>query len=147
MSSRDDLALKSVRFIIAGGVSTATLYLFYAALVYAGVAYNVALALEYAVGITASYFWQRRWTFASNGNPHLGFLKYCTTFIVIFVLNAMLLNLLVRVAGLAPIPGQLLALTMVTGASFLLQNFWVFRPRPVEQTLQPNRSAGEHARR
>ena len=147
MSSRDEFTLKSFRFIVAGGISTTTLYLFYVGLVYAGVPYNVALALEYAVGITASYFWQRHWTFAGHGRPHLGFIKYCTTFIFIFALNAALLNVLVRVVGLGPVPGQLVALAMVTVASFLLQNFWVFRPRPANQALRPDQSVAERPRR
>lgn len=144
MSSRDEFVLKSFRFVVAGGLSTAVLYLFYAGLVYAGVPYNAALTLEYVIGITASYFWQRHWTFASHGRPRLGFVKYCTTFVFIFAFNAALLNALVRGAGLGPIFGQFLSLAVVTVASFLLQNFWVFRPAESRAQQAEQRRSGEH---
>ena len=115
------------KFLIVGVVNTALIYALYVALVYAGMHYNFALCLDYLGGILTGYLLNRRWTFRHHGRTCESFLKYCATYGVVFSLNMLLLNLLVRLGLLGPALGQLVALSVVTVISFLLQNFWVFR--------------------
>jgi putative flippase GtrA len=124
--------LKAVKFILAGTLNTALNYSLYVMLVYIGVYYNLALAIEYGVGIVTGYLLNRFWTFSSHGQPKRGFLKYCATYVSVFALNFLLLNLLVVGTSLGPVLGQLLALGFAASASYLLQNHWVFRYKPID---------------
>jgi putative flippase GtrA len=131
MSSPEGYRVKSLKFLIVGGINTALGYALYVALIRAGLHYNLALILAYIVGILTGYLMNRHLTFASHVRTHHSFLKYWATYIGVYVLNLILLNLIVGLKLLDPMFGQLLALGAVTLMSFLLQNFWVFRHEPV----------------
>ena len=126
MRSAEGLRGKLFKFILVGGLNTGVMYLLYIGLVWLGVHYNIALIIDYAVGIVAAYFMNRYWTFASHGRPRRSFQKYCATYGMVYVINMVLLNAIVRLGLLGPVLGQLAALSVATGVSFLLQNFWVF---------------------
>lgn len=130
MSLPEGYRVKSLKFLMAGFINTAAMYALYVLLVQIGLQYNIALTLDYLVGILSGYLMNRHWTFASHGRTHYSFLKYCTTYVVIYIMNLILLNLVVGVGLLGPELGQLLALGVVTVFGFLLQNFWVFRHEP-----------------
>lgn len=128
--SPEGYRIKSLKFLIVGGINTAWGYVLYVALIWAGLHYNPALILDYIVGILTGYLMHRHLTFASHGCTQHSFLKYWGTYIAVYVINLILLNLIVGLKLLDPVLGQLLALSVVTVFSFLLQNFWVFRHEP-----------------
>jgi putative flippase GtrA len=126
MSSVDRLHVKSLRFLLTGGVNTVVFYGLYLLLLRLGWPYVLALTAEYAGGIVAGYLMNRYWTFRSHGRPERGFLKYCATYGVVFVLNLAFLGAIVKLGLLGPALGQIAAFSAATVVSFLLQNFWVF---------------------
>ena len=129
MSWVKDIPIKSVKFLLVGGFNTIAMYLLYWFLVRQGLHYNIALLIDYTVGIVTGYLMNRFWTFARHGNwhPHHGFLKYCLAYGLVYVVNCILLSMIVenRISG--PEIGQIVALGGATVFSFLLQNFWVFK--------------------
>ena len=120
---------KSTKFIIVGSTNTTVTYALYVALVYIGLNYNLALIIEYLFGIITGYVMNRYWTFSDRYNTPNSLFKYCATYCVSFAFNLGILNWLVLFGVLGPIMGQLVALGLATVVSFLLQNFWVFRPQ------------------
>lgn len=127
MFSVDVYKVKSLKFVVAGAINTIVTYSLYVTLIYAGLHYNLALTLEYLVGIVFGYLMNRHWTFSSHEATRYSFFKYSATYVLVYFINLILLNLLVGLGLLGPILGQLMALGIATVASFLLQNFWVFK--------------------
>ena len=124
------MANKGVRFLLAGAANTAINYSLFVLLVYVGVHYNIALAIEYICGICLGYVLNRYWTFSatisSTTGMRKGFSRYIALYLAVFGLNAVLLNAFVLLDIFGPIVGQLLALCVATLFSFQLQNKWVF---------------------
>ena len=132
MSLLNDHRLKIFRFILVGSINTISMYLLYVVLVFVGVSYNIALIMDYIIGIILGYMMHRCWSFAVNTSVMKSFPKYCVTYVGAYFINVTILNLIVRNNLLHPIPGQLVALGIVVLCSYLLQNFWVF---PKKSTL------------
>lgn len=120
--------MKIVKFALVGATNTIFCYLLYVILIQWGLNFNIALALDYAVGVVTGYLLNRFWTFASHGRPQWGFGKYVLTYVGVFFTNAALLNLIVELHLAGPVIGQFIALIIVTMGSFLLQKHWVFKP-------------------
>lgn len=118
---------KVVKFLIVGGTNTALMYGLYLLLLWVGVAYVPAVIADYAIGIAVGYLLNRHWTFASQGRPTYGFLKYCTSYVGVFLLNLVLLVGFVELGDIDEGIAQIPAIGLATVASYLLQRRWVFR--------------------
>ncbi|OGP75999.1 MAG: hypothetical protein A2W09_06690 [Deltaproteobacteria bacterium RBG_16_50_11] len=127
ISLDERISVKSLKFLVAGGINTVVTYMVYVLLVYLGWHYTLALLTEYTGGIIAGYHMNRYWTFAGHGRPVRSSIKYCVTYGIVFCLNLILLCLIVELGVLGPIAGQIVVIGTITVISFLLQNFWVFR--------------------
>ena len=121
----------AVKFLTAGGIRTAALYALYVGLVYAGLHYNLALILDYILGALTGYLVNRFWTFASHGRTYRSFPKYCASCGILYLINLISLNLIVRHGFLDVVFGQVVSLGVTTVINFLLLNFWVFRSKRV----------------
>ncbi|MDP2407469.1 MAG: GtrA family protein [Hydrogenophaga sp.] len=115
-----------VRFLVAGALNTGLFYALYVLMVWAGVHYPLALAIEYIGGTVSGYLLNKHWTFADRDAARHGFLRYSLAYVVLFGLNMALLSLLVETAILGPVIGQLVMLFLLTASSFVVQRYWVF---------------------
>ena len=122
----NDYWLKIFRFILVGSVNTIAMYILYVGIIFIGLSYNIALTIDYVIGIIVGYMMNRYWTFAVNTSVMKSFPKYCVTYVGIYFINLAILNVIVRNNLLNPLLGQLVALGGIVFCSFLLQNFWVF---------------------
>lgn len=120
--------MKVAKFVSVGTFNTLFCYLFYILLVKLGLHYNFSLALDYLLGILIGYLLNRHWTFVAHGKPRFGLFKYLLTYIGAFSLNVIVLSFLVEFEILGPVVGQIVAFGVVTILTFLLQNYWVFKP-------------------
>ena len=102
------------------------MYLLYLVMVSVGLSFNIALIIDYIVGILFSYVVNRYWTFAVSTTVMKSFPKYCVIYVGAYFINVTILNFIVYNNILQPILGQLVAIGIVVPSSFLLQNFWVF---------------------
>ena len=131
-----------IKFLIAGGSNTAITFALYALLVHKGVDYNLSLALTYAIGIVLGFLINRMWTFASHENiseqdlvrtsqksTRKQFGRYVLSYLLIFLVNFLSLNLLVQAFKLNPIVAQLFAIAVSTVCSYFLQKSWVFNQK------------------
>lgn len=128
------------KFLIVGGSNTAITFAIYALMVATGVNYNLSLVLTYSLGIILGFVFNRMWTFAgseiatdkpqTNAPLRSGkqqFLHYLLVCLLIFIINFLVLNMLVRLFELNPILSQAIAVALSTVCSYLLQKKWVFR--------------------
>lgn len=119
---------KVLRFLIVGGTNTAIMYGIYLALLWLGVPYLAAVIADYALGIVYGYSLNRWWTFRAHGRPRYGFVKYCTSYALVFGLNVALLVPFVEWFGWRADLAQIPAIAIATVASYGAQRLWVFRP-------------------
>lgn len=115
-------------FVWVGGLNTLIGYsVFVVAFKFAGLQYNVALLIAYAVGIVIGYLNHRRVTFQSKAKHRTAFTRFVITYAVVYGINALLLTALIELAHIAPLIAQLISLVIVTLLSFVVQRYWVFR--------------------
>lgn len=117
-----------LRFNLVGAFNTGVTYLFYAGLVTLGVHHMLALAAEYILGISISFTLNRMITFrVKRVGSGRRFARMLWTYLVLLGINMGLLWILVDRMGRDKLVSQLAALVVVTGLSFLIQKFYVFR--------------------
>ncbi len=116
------------RFNLVGVVNTAVTFLIYSGLVALGLDYRAALAAEYCVGATFSFFANKGFTFGNREpvTPRM-VAGMAGSYAAMLALNMALLVLFVERAGLGRYAGQIAALAIVVSLSFAAQKLLVFR--------------------
>ncbi len=121
------------RFVVAGGVSTALGFvLFHGFLrLYAGRAgaAGLAQASAYPIGIAVSYLLSRQWTFRSTGAHGRQLPRYVAVHVAALATSSLLVERGVSTLRLPVTPVWIAVIGFTTGASFLLQRYWVFAHR------------------
>jgi putative flippase GtrA len=118
-------------YALVGTANTVICYALFAALVHAcGWHYRVALAADYAFGAVVGYALHRVSTFADRKHLRQAFGKYTATLAATFVGNYLLLDAIVRLRLVGPVPAQAAAMIVVTLAGYGVQKRWVFRSYP-----------------
>jgi putative flippase GtrA len=87
----------------------------------------LAQGLSYFVGMLWSYYWNRRWTFKSQGDVAAEALRFFSLQIGFMLLSASLLGFLVDRLGLNPSLSWLGTAVLVTVLNFLASRFWAFK--------------------
>lgn len=116
-----------IKYSIVGLVSNGVLYLAYLLITKAGIPPKSAMTICYAVGVIQTFFFNRSWTFRSEGSIEGTAKKYVATYISGYFLNLIILLLFVDYLG---VPHQLVqgvAILIITLYLFLCQRYWVFR--------------------
>ncbi len=88
---------------------------------------GAAQLAAYALGTVWSYFWNRRWTFASDQNVATEAARFVATQALFAGLSSLLMHLTVDLAGLPKLPAWLAVSAFVTILNFLTARYWVFR--------------------
>jgi putative flippase GtrA len=86
-----------------------------------------AQCLSYAVGMLWSYYWNRRWTFQSQGRVAGEASRFFTLQIGFMLLSSGLLGLLVDRSHWPSGPTWLGVMVLVTVLNFLASRFWAFK--------------------
>jgi dolichol-phosphate mannosyltransferase len=90
--------------------------------------YRVAAVAAFLVAVTNNFFWNRHWTFdASHGHAGRQAARFLVVSLAGFVVNLVLLELLVAVAGMPELPAQAIAVAAATPCNFLGNRLWTFR--------------------
>lgn len=113
-----------VRFVAVGVLNTAFSYLFYAALVLAGLDYRWSLTVCSAVAIVWNFNTTGRLVFGNRRQALI--VKFVVGYGAIYLVNLGLLVLLARL-GVGELARQAVALPLIVVLSFLLNRGWVFR--------------------
>lgn len=100
-----------IRFLFVGGFNAGVSYLIYSAfcIVLGDSAYQIALALAWAISSIVSYTTQKFLVFEGKGNWVKEYLKCCTTWFFSYLINAGLLEFIVKILHLNVFVAQIVA--------------------------------------
>jgi putative flippase GtrA len=88
----------------------------------------VSQALSYLVGMLWSYYWNRRWTFKSQGNVASEAARFFSLQVGFLLLSAGLLGLLVDHLHENPTLSWIGTAALCTILNFFASRFWAFKP-------------------
>lgn len=113
------------KFLVVGLMNTVVGYAIYAILVLCGISYSAALLIATIAGVTFNYLSTGRLVFKSRGGMVV-FGKFLTTYGLVYFVNAVGLELLIKHLQLNPYLGQALCVPPSVVLSWLLMNYWVY---------------------
>ena len=118
-----------VRFIIVGCTNAAISYLIFAiAVLLLGQGhYQLCVALQWILSSFISYLNQKFFVFCTKGNYIKEYLKCCSTWVVSYLLNVIILEIFVRFITKNVYIAQFVALAVVSAATYLLFKLFAFR--------------------
>lgn len=83
--------------------------------------------IGYIAGLTNSFIWNRKWTFASKSSSKAQIPKFILTFVVSYLLQLGNLYLLLNHTSIDPYICQLLSIAVYTVTNFLLNKYFTFK--------------------
>ncbi len=122
-----------IRFLLIGGFNAGVSYLIYSAicLILGEGAYQIALALAWAISSVVSFTTQKFLVFRGKGNWAKEYLKCCTTWVFSYLINAGLLELLVKMLHLNVFVAQIIATLAAAVFTYFLFKKFAFRVKKV----------------
>jgi putative flippase GtrA len=82
---------------------------------------------SYALGTWWSFYWNRRWTFRSQGPVVRQAFKFVTLQVVLGVLSAAMISLAVDTLGRHPAGSWVAVMSLITVLNYALSRFWAFQ--------------------
>ena len=89
---------------------------------------SVAQGIAYTIGTLWSYYWNRRWTFQSQGKVAGEASRFFSLQIGFMLLSSVLLGLLVDRQHLPSWPCWLAVSALITVLNFVASRYWAFKP-------------------
>lgn len=126
------VADQKVRFLAVGGFNTVLGFATFSALTLwvlddVRFGYLLSLVLSYACGISVAFVLYRRFVFVVHGHVLRDLARFVTVYAVTVSVNAVVLPLLVEVAGVAPVLAQAVVVLITTLMSFVGHRSFSFR--------------------
>ena len=120
-----------IRFLFVGGCNAGVSYLIYSAfcIVLGDSAYQIALALEWAISSIVSYTTQKFLVFEGKGNWVKEYLKCCTTWFFSYLINAGLLEFIVKILHLSVFVAQIVATIVSAIFTYVFFKKFAFRKK------------------
>ena len=120
-----------IRFLFVGGFNAGVSYLIYSAfcLVLGDSAYQIALALAWAISSIVSYTTQKFLVFEGKGNWVKEYLKCCTTWFFSYLINAGLLEFIVKILHLNVFVAQIVATIVSAIFTYVFFKQFAFRKK------------------
>ena len=87
-----------------------------------------AATIAFVLALTNNFWWNRHWTFRARGG-HAGFqaARFFTVSVAAFLFAALVLELLVSVAGVPDVAAQAISIVAATPLNFIGNKMWSFR--------------------
>jgi len=120
-----------IRFIIIGGVNFLISYLIFAlAVLTLGEAhYQICVILQWTISSVFSYFNQKFFVFCTRGNYIKEYLKCCSTWLISYLLNVVILEILVRFVTKNVYVSQFVSIGIVSVSTYVLFKYFAFKPK------------------
>lgn len=116
-------------FVLVGVANTALGYsVIFGCLYLAGMSPEFSNIIGYLIGLVASYFLHRNYTFRSKRQPKTEFFNFVVVFLIAYVANLATLIILVRALEAHAGFSQIIAGAVYVATSYLLNRNYVFRP-------------------
>lgn len=122
-----------IRFLIVGGFNAGVSYIIYSAfcLILGESAYQIALALAWAISSVVSFTTQKFLVFKGNGSWMKEYIKCCATWFFSYLINAGLLEFIVKVLHLNVFIAQIIATLSAAVFTYFLFKKFAFRIKKV----------------
>ena len=120
-----------IRFLFVGGFNAGVQYLMYVALILilGEKSYQLSLVLSWFLSSFVSYTMQRLLVFTVKDNIVKQYLKCLMTWMISYVLNALLLELLVKYLSINVYIAQIIATATVAVFTYVMFKVFAFRSR------------------
>jgi len=116
------------RFLLVGIANTALGYaVIFACMYLAGLSPELSNAAGYTVGLLASYFLNRHFTFRSAQRRSTEFVRFALVFLTAYTANLAVLIVLVHALAVHAGLSQVIAGVIYIGTAYLLNKHYVFR--------------------
>lgn len=118
-----------IRFLLVGGFNAGVSYLLYSSfcLVLGEESYQIALALAWAISSVVSFSTQKFLVFKGGGNWAKEYLKCCTTWVFSYLINAGLLEFIVKILHINVFIAQIIATLAAAVFTYFLFKKFAFR--------------------
>ena len=118
-----------IRFLFIGGVNAAFSYIIFAIAVYliGQEHYQICVALQWAVSSVFSFVNQKVFVFCTKGHWLKEYLKCCTTWVVSYAFNAIILEIIVKYVTKNVYVGQLVSILLAAVVTYVLFKYYAFR--------------------
>ncbi|WP_269430635.1 MULTISPECIES: GtrA family protein [Paenibacillus] len=110
-----------IKYLLSGGFNTLVTYLMYLLLLNI-MNYNMAYSISYVAGILLSYYLNSVFVFQEKISLRK-FIKYPVVYIVQYLINLVLLNILIEYAGLSTKIVPIITIVITIPITFLLTKF------------------------
>ena len=118
------------RFILSGAVNTLFGYSVFALLIFIGTGPQPALILTTCIGVLFNYVTSSRFVFKGLAD-RLAFARFISAYAATYVVNAGILELLMRGFTLSAYSAQIILMPLIALLTFILMRNWVFKARGV----------------
>lgn len=121
-----------LRYVLVGGFNATVQYLLFALFLWLmGTSkYQFALILSWVISSISSFTTQKVFVFCTKGsftNWIREYIKCCGVWIVSYFINAVVLDLLVRLAAINPYGAQIIAIACTTITGYILFKYFAFK--------------------
>ncbi len=118
-----------IRFLLVGGVNASFSYIVFAIAVFliGQEYYQICVALQWIISSVFSFVNQKLFVFCTKGHWISEYLKCCTTWIISYLCNALILEFIVRFITKNVYVGQLFSILMASVVTYILFKHFAFK--------------------
>lgn len=118
-----------IRFLLVGGFNASFSYILFAIAVFliGQEHYQICVALQWIVSSVFSFINQKIFVFCTKGNWIAEYLKCCTTWVVSYTCNALILEFIVRFITKNVYIGQIFSILVSAVVTYILFKHFAFK--------------------
>ncbi len=118
-----------IRFLFVGGINAAVSYLIFASALFliGQMHYQVCVILQWVISSVFSYLNQKFFVFCTKGNYLKEYLKCCSTWLISYFINVLILEALVKFVIKNVYLAQFISIFLVSVVTYVLFKYFAFR--------------------
>ncbi len=118
-----------IRFVVIGCVNAAISYLIYVIALYllGQQHYQVCVALQWGISSIFSYLNQKFFVFCTKGNYLKEYTKCCTTWLISYLVNVIVLEMLMKFVLKNAYVAQFISIFLVSVITYVLFKYFAFK--------------------
>lgn len=118
-----------IRFLLVGGWNAAFSYVIFSIALYiiGQQNYQICVAIQWIISSVFSFVNQKVFVFCTKGHWFKEYFKCCTTWVVSYICNAIILEVIVRFITKNVYVGQLFSILMASVVTYILFKYFAFK--------------------
>lgn len=117
---------QAIKFVLAGIINTLFGYTAYAALIFYGASSLLSLLVATIIGVVFNFFSFSHIAFSGIRGKWV-FIRFLLSYLVVYLVNAIMLMGLINIGGLNPYLSQVICMPACVLLSWTLMRGWVYR--------------------